>query len=82
MGLPPFVPNMRNKIIRKGILLFYMDSCPDLAVLTFISLLINAAFAFRWYTKRKKNTSNPLLNIQYQETLVEQETEVDGIVSI
>ena len=78
----PSVPKMRNKIIRKGILLFYMDSCPGLAVVTFISLLINGAFALRWYSTRKINTPTPLLQTQYRESLVEDENNIEGVVSI
>lgn len=82
-GFHPFVPKMRNKKTEKGILLFYMDSCPGLAVVTFISLLINAAIAFRWYTTRKSDTPNPLLQTQYHESLVENGgDEATGIVSI
>jgi len=73
---------MRNKIIRKGISLFYMDSCPGLAVVTFISLLINAAVALRWYSTRKRNTPTPLLQTQYRESLVEDENDIEGVVSI
>ena len=82
MVLHPFVRNTRNKIIRKGILLFYMDSCPGLAVVTFISLLLNAAFGFRWFNMRKRNAPNPLLQTQYRESLVEAENDLEGVVSI
>ena len=81
-GSHPSVPKMRNKIIRKGLLLFYMDSCPGLAVVTFISLLMNAACALRWYSTRKRNTRNPLLQTQYRESLVEEVNDIQGIVSI
>jgi hypothetical protein len=48
-----------------------MDSCPDLAIFTFLSLLFNAAFVIHWYTKRERNTSMP--DAQYQ-TQVERRT--------
>jgi len=55
-----------------------MDSCPGLAIFTFLSLLFNTAFAIRWYVNRKRNT--PML--QYQASLVENIDTNSPVVSL
>ena len=57
-----------------------MDSCPGLAVVTFISLLINTIIGLRWYANRKKDI--PLLQTQYRASLIEHEDDPSAIVSL